>query len=398
MIDIQVKENCCGCSACYAVCPKQAITMKEDNEGFRYPQVNSTLCVECGLCNKVCPIENQTEEKKFIQQAYLVQNRDERILAESTSGGAYSAIAEDVLEQNGIVFGAMFDEKLEVHHGWVDSKSELWRFRNSKYVQSDMREAYRCVKDFLHEGRLVLFSGTPCQVEGLYHYLGKCKPSNLLLADVVCHAVPSVRVWRAYKDAIYNNTTCRYPVFRDKSLYGYKYSNMIWHDNKGNLNYHEGVESDSYLRAFFSNICDRPSCYSCKFKKRYHISDFTMWDCFNIGELSADLDNDKGVTNLLLHTEKARKIFHELSGKLRSVPIEAHDAVSTAREMFNSVPLNKNRDKFFQDMDTLGDYAALEKYFHKNMHTNFVKFIRIALCKCGMYSFVKKWAKRILRK
>ena len=372
--------------------------MTEDNEGFRYRQVKSTLCVECGLCNKVCPIESPTEEKEFIQQAYLVQNRDERILAESTSGGAYSAIAEYVLERNGIVFGAMFDEKLEVHHGWVDNKSELWRFRNSKYVQSDMREAYRSVKDFLHEGRLVLFSGTPCQVEGLYHYLGKRKPSNLLLSDVVCRAVPSVRVWRAYKDAIYNNTTCRYPVFRDKSLYGYKYSNMIWHDNKGSLNYHEGVESDSYLRAFFSNICDRPSCYSCKFKKRYRISDFTMWDCFNIGDLSADLDNDKGVTNLLLHTEKARKIFHELSGKLRSVPIEADVAVSTAREMFHSVPLNKNRDKFFQDMDTLGDYAALEKYFHKNMRTNSIKFIRIALCKCGMYSFVKKWAKRILRK
>ena len=123
-----------------------------------------------------------------------------------------------------------------------------------------------------------------------------------------------------------------------------------------------------------------------------------MWDCFNIGELSADLDNDKGVTNLLLHTEKARKIFHELSGKLRSVPIEADVAVSTAREMFHPVPLNKNRDKFFQDMDTLGDYAALEKYFHKNMRTNSIKFIRIALCKCGMYSYVKKWAKMILKR
>lgn len=398
MIDIQVKENCCGCSACYAVCPKQAITMKEDNEGFRYPQVNSTLCVECGLCNKVCPIENHTEEKKFIQQAYLVQNRDERILAESTSGGAYSAIAEYVLEQNGIVFGAMFDEKLEVHHGWVDSKSELWRFRNSKYVQSDMREAYRCVKDFLHEGRLVLFSGTPCQVEGLYHYLGKRKPANLLLADVVCRAVPSVRVWRAYRDKIYNGAAYSYPRFRNKNVYGYKYSNMTWQDMDNNITYHEGVESDSYLRAFFSNICDRPSCYSCKFKKRYRISDFTMWDCFNIGDLSADLDNDKGVTNLLLHTENARKIFHELGRKLRSVPIEADVAVSTAREMFHPVPINKNRDKFFQDMDTLGDYAALEKYFHKNMRTNSIKFIRIALCKCGMYSFVKKWAKRILRK
>ena len=200
MIEIKEKSQCCGCTACSSICPKKAIMMKQDEEGFMYPIIDKSKCVNCGLCDKVCPVKNAKENGNN-QHAYIFQNADDKIRRESTSGGAFTAIAEYVIDNNGIVYGAVFDEKYKVIHKGIDNKEELYKFRNSKYVQSEMENCYSEIKEYLNKGKLVCFSGTSCQVEGLKNYLGK-HYENLILVDVVCRAVPSPLIWKKYLNMI----------------------------------------------------------------------------------------------------------------------------------------------------------------------------------------------------
>ena len=270
MIEIKDKQNCCGCTACTAICPKGCIEMKEDMEGFLYPVVDQRNCVNCGVCEKVCPILNCKDKKTFGQKAYIVQNKDEKVLQESTAGGAFTAIAEYVIKRGGVVFGVELNKDLVAHHIYVDTIGELKRFRNSKYVQSSVGGGMlHTVKSFLEQGKTVCFSGTPCQIEGLKCYLKK-DYENLITVDVVCRAVPSPLIFRKYVEFQEQKLADKIKTvrFRDK-YYGYKYSTMNIITDRNHGNYHQGVESDPWLRAFFSNICDRPSCHNCRFRNQY---------------------------------------------------------------------------------------------------------------------------------
>ena len=178
MIEITDKSQCCGCTACASICPKKAIVMKQDEEGFMYPIVDKTKCINCGLCDKVCLVKNQKEDK-FEQDAYLVNNKDESIRSDSTSGGAFTPIAEYVLDRSGVVFGAAFDNNFKVVHTYVESKEELAKFRGSKYVQSYLGDTFLKVKEFLNNDRTVCFSGTPCQIEGLKCLCKRCRNRSI---------------------------------------------------------------------------------------------------------------------------------------------------------------------------------------------------------------------------
>ena len=190
MIEIKDKKDCCGCWACENVCPVQCISMDEDNEGFCYPTVDKDKCINCHLCERVCPIINVKPEVVRPQEGYVVQNKDSQVLAESTSGGAFSAIAKYVLQRGGVVFGAALNENNEARHIYVESEAELWKFRNSKYVQSLIGDTFAQAKEFLKEGRLVCFSGTPCQMEGLMQFLRKSLPCG-----IVSSLQSSQRIW-----------------------------------------------------------------------------------------------------------------------------------------------------------------------------------------------------------
>lgn len=317
MIEIKNKKNCCGCSACYSICPKNCIEMKADEEGFLYPNVNKDLCINCGLCEKVCPIINKAEEKVFEQEGYLVQNKDGKIRKESTSGGAFSAIAKYILDRKGVVFGVQYDENLNVGHSYVENESDLNLYRNSKYVQSKIGETFKQAKNFLDEDRWVCFSGTACQIEGLKKYLRK-DYNKLITVDVVCRAVPSPLLWKKYVEYQKNKygNDIKNILFRDKSFYGYNHSQISIQLYNGKKIYHNGLESDPMLRAMFSNICHRPSCYdNCIFKKIYRVSDFTIWDCFVVNSFTKHLDN-KGTTRVLIHTEKGINIFNAIKNKI----------------------------------------------------------------------------------
>lgn len=399
MIEVQEKQKCCGCTACAAVCPKECIEMRKDEEGFLYPFADKNKCVECGACERVCPILNTKKEVPFEQAAYIVQNKDEQVLRESTAGGAFTAIAQYVLRHNGVVFGVELGDDLVARHIYVENEIELARFRNSKYVQSYVGGgAHKQVKSFLDQGKIVCFSGTPCQIEGLKNYLKK-DYENLITVDVVCRAVPSPLIFRKYVEYQEKkmSDTIRTVRFRDKH-YGYKYSTMNVITDRNHGNYHQGVESDPWLRAFFSNICDRPSCHSCRFRKQYRVSDFTIWDCFHVGRFSKELDNDKGATRVLVHTEKGRKIFDAIKSNFHYIQATPETVVAGAEEMQKSVAPNGRRQAFFKDANRMDGTELFHKYFPDTFRVKAEHYVRLACYKLGIYSTVKKLYVRVTHK
>ncbi len=389
MIEIKNKKDCCGCSACANVCPKQCITMQEDNEGFLYPLVDKNICVNCGLCEKVCPITNPIEERVFEQKAALFQNSNAKILRESTSGGFFSAIAQWALDRNGVVFGAALDDNLEVAHRYIENAADLRFFRNSKYTQSRIGNCFRDARSFLKDGRLVVFSGTPCQLEGLHRFLGR-DYENLVKVDVVCHACPSPKVYRKYIEWLENRFSQKTTLvkFREKA-HGYKYSAMQLLSDKGPF-YTEGIDTDPFLRLFFNNVTDRPSCYSCHAKKRYRVTDFTMWDCFDVGKFSKKLDNDLGVTRILLHTPKAVQIWNEIKKNGAHLEISADDAVEGVKELVKSVPENAVRSLFFEDLDKMSMDNLIKKYAPTTIRNRLEKQARLWSDRFGLYKIAKK--------
>lgn len=395
MINIIDKVNCCGCSACASICPKNCITMTEDSEGFLYPAVDDLLCIDCGLCEKVCPVINVDKEQPKEQTAYLIQNYDEQVLKESTSGGAFSAFARTIIDKGGVVFGAAFDDRLKVRHICAQSVEELSKFRNSKYVQSTLGECFQQAKVFLDGGREVLFSGTPCQIEGLKKFLRK-EYTNLLTVDVVCRACPSPMIWRKYLAYRGREQKIENAKFRDKADYGYDYSQISLTDGKQRTHY--GVETDPYLRAFFGNLSDRPSCYSCAFKKRYRVSDVTIWDCFDVYKFDKEFDDNRGVTRALVHTAKGEYLIEQAKSSCKIKKIDADKAVEGVREMVMSVPRNSNREQFFADAATMDDGAFFKKWFPDTFKVKMERFIRRTTERMGIYTPVKRLAKKILRK
>lgn len=375
-----------------AICPKNAIIMKEDEEGFLYPWINKKECINCGICEQVCPIINHKKQLNSPEpKAAVVQNKNQEICRQSTSGGAFTPIAEYVIDKGGIVFGVEMDDYYHVKHVGVTNKNDLAKFRNSKYVQSDVGNTYREVKSNLDQGRLVCFSGTPCQIEGLLCYLRKSY-DNLILVDVVCRAVPSPGVWKKYIEMETKTRGKCIIRFRDKTL-GYQYSTMEIKDQKGIIT-RDGIESDPWLRMFFSGMIIRPSCATCHFRSKYHRSDFTIWDCFNIYRIDKTFDEDIGTTRILIHSEKGKELFEEIKDKFNYKIIPCKKAVEGVRELVLSPDINKQRDEFFYDYSKMSMEQLLEKYFPTTAKVKIKKTIRRTLNRFGLDKTVKHIMKK----
>lgn len=393
-IEINDKELCSGCTACKNICPKDAIEMVRDEEGFLYPKVNKEKCIDCGLCKKTCPIINKQLHNEYKSKAYIYQNKNEEVRKNSTSGGFYSALGEYVINNGGVVFGAAFDENFIVNHESANTIEELSKFRKSKYVQSNLNETFKDVKKYLTEGKLVCYSGTPCQIAGLKSFLKK-DYDNLILMDLMCHSVPSPLYFEKYKEYILKKMNAKKIIsidFRDKSKYGYKYSMMTIETDNGT--YSQGIDTDPYLRAFFGDYSVRPSCYHCSFKTQKRVSDITIWDCFNIGDLDKSFNDDRGTTRVLSQSEKGEKIIKSLNNS-NIKEIEISKAIFKVKEMEHSVRYNSKRTKFFSDIK---EDKFIEKYFPINIKTKMHSFIRKFLSITGTYTIVKKVAKKIAGK
>lgn len=308
MINITDKHNCCGCAACVQVCLKQCISFKEDEEGFCYPFVTNDLCINCGLCEKVCPMLNQSEPRKPLK-VFAAINPNEEIRMESSSGGIFTMLAEAIITEGGVVFGARFDRNWEVIHDYTETKEGLAAFRGSKYVQSRIGKSYKQVCEFLTEGRKVLFSGTPCQIAGLKTFLHK-EYNNLLSVDVVCHGVPSPLVWRKYLNTINpNDEKITYVNLRDKSRGWSKYSYLIKTTNS--TIFDDYAANSDYLTCFVSNLALRKSCYSCPAKKGSSNSDVTLADCWGIEDFNPSLNDNKGISAVTANTLKGMSILSD---------------------------------------------------------------------------------------
>lgn len=384
MIEIKDKKNCCGCSACSQICPKNCIEMKADSEGFLYPVVDKSECINCDRCVKVCPILNRQEMKNEVKQAYAVQNNNKKILKESTSGGFFTALAEWVIDNGGVVFGAAYDEKFYIHHTYVESKEDLARFRNSKYTQSDIAGTYKQCKEKLNEGKLVCFSGTPCQIEGLNSFLGK-KYENLILVDVVCRGVPSPLLFEKYLDWNGGVEQIQDVKFRDKK-YGYYSSTMSVYKRNGKVVRRE-KNSDPMLSFFFNDLCSRPSCYDCKFKKMDRVSDFTMFDCWHAIKYSKAFTKE-GTTGVIARSEKAANIIELLiQSSLLGIIINIDEVIQDdGVMMLNSAAVNPRKAEFFEILRTQDFEALLQQFISKKSEVK--NRIKLILRKVGLFNLL----------
>ena len=297
------KEKCCGCGACMNACPKNAISMQEDAYGFLYPQIDADACIKCGACQRACRFQHKTEEHIPVQ-TFAACVKSDSILKHSASGGAFTALAQATLAKGGIVFGAAFDETWKVCHISIDSEEGLSKLQGSKYVQSNIAHTYQQVKKLLKEGKRILYSGTPCQIAGLYGYLGK-DDENLLTADLICHGVPNQRMLQDYLKSLGEVT---YFTFRDKSLGWGINGRAIVKGQKKPLKLWRSASP--YLYYFSQGLIYRDSCYQCKYTCQHRPADITLGDYWGIEKQHPDylgkngFDSKKGISVMIANTEK----------------------------------------------------------------------------------------------
>lgn len=382
MISIKHKQDCCGCSACVQRCPKQCISLHEDSEGFLYPEVDATRCIECGLCEKVCPIIHQADVRMPLG-VYAAKNPDEIVRMQSSSGGIFTMLAERIISEGGVVFGAGFDERWEVVHSYVETKEALAKFRGSKYVQSKIGSTFQQAESFLKNGRKVLFSGTPCQIAGLKKYLRK-EYDNLLAVDFICHGVPSPGVFRTYLQEEINQAFARqgdgknsvlHPciplvtesngleghgmeiqsiAFRDKrngwKKYGFALTlskaSAAGEKNTVLLSY-KPLNKDLFMRGFLRDLYLRPSCYACPAKALKSESDLTLGDRWGIASIMPEIDDDKGISAVTANTAKGAEALHAIRAELHAVSYD--DLTLRNPAMIKSAVEPANREAFFKE-------------------------------------------------
>ena len=359
--------KCCGCSACVQICPKKCISLENDREGFSYPQIDINRCVDCGLCEKVCPALRDDSGTRS-PEAYAFMHGNEEIRNASSSGGIFTLLAETVINLGGVVFGARFDDQWQVEIAYAETLQDLSLFRGSKYVQARVGDAYITAETFLKQGRFVLFSGSPCQIMGLKLFLKK-EYDNLLTVDFVCHGVPSPLVWSRYLeeeiarkgDAGKNTVLASSKVspvitgvnFRDKSTGWKKYSFVLNFSEATAAGEQNSVLSsifndNVYMRAFLSNLSLRPSCYSCPAKGGRSGADITIGDFWGIEKLYPELDDDKGTSLVLVNSIRGKKYVTDVTDRLHEVNLQ--ESIKDNSAYRYSVPKPVNRDYFFRSV------------------------------------------------
>lgn len=364
MITLYTQEkDCCGCTACMAVCPKKAISMKPEAKGFAYPEIDASLCVECGLCKKVCAFQNGYSTEKNLPEphVYAVQHLDEKERATSRSGGMFAALCSWFFtEKKGIVYGVGYGEHFRAVHKRAGNIKEAFEFKGSKYVQSDMGDIFLQVRADLQAGRNVLFSGTPCQTAGLRSALGSVNTDNLYVCDIVCHGTPSPAVWQNYltMQEKKNHAKAVKVDFRDKC--------MGWRLHFESFVFENGVRAidEVYTDLFYKHIMFRPSCENCKYTNFQHPSDITLADFWGIQKAVPEMDDNKGVSLILVNTQKGVHMFQAVESDIRYK--ESCQEKCMQPNLQRPTKFSAQTDAFWKDYNAHGFEYVAKKYGNLN--------------------------------
>lgn len=357
MINIEKKKECCGCRACESICPTSAISFNNDTEGFWYPKVDLEKCINCHKCEKTCPWLGERTSHMDVAVCYALKNKDIDSQINSSSGGVFPALANQILSMGGVIFGAQFDSLWQVESGYVECVNQLHKLRRSKYVQSNNLEAYKNVLNFLKEGRKVLFTGTPCQSLALRKYLHK-DYENLYVVDIVCHGVPSPLVWNRYlneiskkfRESIDDIKDIKFK-YKDKKRYIWRHPGfkIVWKDDK---KYEVFSNKTGYENGFLTNLFVRPSCHDCKIKKLTSSSDITIGDFWGVEKILPNFYDEEGVSIAMVQTERGRELFDAVKGTFSVTPITIDEATRYNQRIVVSSTANRNRNKFFSKLNS----------------------------------------------
>jgi acetyltransferase-like isoleucine patch superfamily enzyme/coenzyme F420-reducing hydrogenase beta subunit len=371
MINIADKSQCCGCNACGDICTHKAITFKVDIEGFWYPEVDKNKCTDCGLCEKACPIIHINELKKndyeIPPHTIAAIHKKMNIRWDSTSGGAFSALAEGILEQNGYVSGAIYNKDFSVRNYVTNKIEDLEKLRSSKYLQSDASGLYAEIKSLLQKGEKVLACGTPCQMAALRSFLRK-DYVNLIIVDFICRGVNSPKVYRKYLDSLERKFGGKvvYVKAKNKELGWRNLTRKVIFDN-GKAYY--GVRmDDDFRRGYHTNVFCRPSCYTCQFKGFPRIADITIADYWGIEKVDKNLDNNIGTSMILLNSQKGIQYFTAVKDKLEWKETAFESILGGNIALRKPIePAKINRAEFFNDLDKGTFEDVVQKYFPSHL-------------------------------
>ena len=359
-------ENCSSCGACANICARGAISMQLDGEGFYRPVLEANKCVQCGACEKVCPWNTAVENPNLgnvSPKTVAAYAKDESIRMESSSGGIFTVLAEKILNDGGVVVGVAQLSPTKFGHIVVDNKADLGKLRGSKYVQADTGMIYREVRSLLKTGKKVLFSGTPCQVAALYAVLGRAATStDLTTVDIVCHGAPSVNVFEKYVRELEKNQGASFEtiIFRDKCTGWSSYSLLHRFAGENSLLVHSS--RSKYMHLFLSRICQNQSCDDCLYRKLPRIADITLGDYWNVSKYHPEMNDDKGISVVLLNTTPGKELFEFVADKVIQCESKVEYSIACNPCIVRSSTPNLKRTDFFANLDKYSLDELIKKY------------------------------------
>lgn len=376
MIKLSNKSDCCGCTACLSICKHNAISFKEDQEGFFYPHFDEEKCIDCGLCEKVCPIIHYKYVPKVADpKIYAAINKNHKQYMQSSSGGIFILLCEYILSRNGIVCGAIYDKDFNVKHSFARTLEECKGLQGSKYVQSDIREIYPKIKSLLNTGKAVLFSGTPCQVAGLKLYLRK-DYENLYTVDLICHGVPSPRIFQDYLSFIKGKKHISAINMKSKSATKGTAIRIDFTDGKY---IRQTLKTDLWNKLYFGHLIIRPSCHDCLFTHYNRTGDITIGDAWKVNKYFPDFFPNRNLSLIIINSFKGHLLFNSIKDSLYSIRISQEQSKQPQLEY--STPINPKRDFFWKDYQYKGWGYIVKKYLDYTTYTCLKEKIKLYIKK-----------------